>query len=144
MILFDLMCTSNHVFEAWFHDAATFERQSAAGQIACPMCGETHVAKAPMAPRVVTRRSGEAAQPSDGDAALARELYKELARLYEHIENSCDYVGDRFPEEARKIHYGESEGRSILGEASDDETRDLLDEGVAVFRLPWVRRRHDS
>jgi hypothetical protein len=146
MILFDLICKANHVFEAWFRDGATYERQSAAGGIACPVCGETRVAKAPMAPRVVARHSGEAAAPKlpDGEAALTRELYKELARLYEHIENSCDYVGDRFPDEARKIHYGESERRSIFGEASEDETRALLEEGVGVFRLPWVRRRHDS
>ncbi|MGB8274820.1 MAG: DUF1178 family protein [Alphaproteobacteria bacterium] len=149
MILFDLKCQSDHVFEAWFRDGATFEKQSAAGEIACPICGETRVAKAPMAPHVTKCGSESGDGPKlvargSAESALARELSKELARLYRHIEDACDYVGKQFPDEARKIHYGESERRDIFGEASEEETRALLEEGVAVFRLPWVRRRQDS
>lgn len=146
MILFDLRCDSNHVFEAWFRDSETFDRQCMAGEIACPICGETRISKAPMAPSVVARGSleGDSAKLLDSESALTKELFKELARLYEHIENSCEYVGDKFSEEARKIQSGDAERRDIYGEASEEETRALLEEGVEILRLPWVRRRHDS
>jgi hypothetical protein len=132
MIVFELCCGRAHRFEAWFRDGAAFERQAASGEIACPHCGDTAVAKAPMAPRLNSAR-GEALEVRDA----ARAMLTELRRA---IESNCENVGDRFPEEARRIHYGETEGRPIYGEATSEQARDLEDEGIAVTRIPWVRR----
>jgi len=140
MILFDLKCHTGHVFEAWFRDGTTFERQKISGEIACPICGETKVTKAPMAPHIA-KGSREPQRISGEETKLAGELVKELERLCRHIEENADYVGDQFPEEARKIQQGEAERRDIYGEASESETRALIEEGVEVHRIPWVRRR---
>jgi len=143
MILFDLKCRAGHVFEAWFRDGAAFEAQQASNEIGCPICGETRVSKAPMAPHIAKSR-GEAGQLGNGEGNLAGELVKELERLCRHIESTAEYVGEKFPEEARRIESGKSERRDIYGEASESETQALLDEGVEVLRVPWVRRRHHS
>ena len=131
MILFALRCAADHEFEGWFRDGATFDRQSAGGKISCPQCGDISVTKAPMAPRVARSRSAETA-PSPV------ELRKALQELRRHVETNCEYVGERFAEEARRIHYGESDPRGIYGEASADDAKDLADEGIEVSRIPWV------
>ena len=131
MILFALRCAADHEFEGWFRDGATFERQSVAGKIICPQCGDKSVTKAPMAPRV-QRSRGAAAAPSPA------QLRKALLELRRHVETNCDYVGERFVEEARRIHYGESDPRGIYGEASADDAQDLAEEGIEVKRIPWV------
>ncbi len=133
MILFALRCAGDHEFEGWFRDGATFDRQSAAGKIACPHCGDRSVTKAPMAPRVARSRPAEAA-PSP---AQVRQVLAELRR---QVETNCDYVGDRFAEEARRIHYGEGDRRGIYGEASADDAKDLADEGIEVNQIPWLPR----
>jgi len=134
MILFELRCAGQHHFEAWFKDGAAYDAQAAAGEIACPVCGDCGVGKAPMAPRLVKGRGGDAPDVQAG----AGEVRKALLALKKKVQENCDYVGERFPEEARKIHYGDSEARAIYGEASPEEARDLADEGVSVQRLPWV------
>src|SRR5882672_428218 len=133
MILFALRCAADHEFEGWFRDGATFDRQSTGGKISCPQCGDTSVTKAPMAPRVARSRSAETA-PSPV------ELRKALQELRRHVETNCDYVGERFAEEARRIHYGESDPRGIYGEASADDAAGLADEGIEVSRIPWLPR----
>jgi len=135
MILFDLKCGKGHRFEAWFRDGKTYETQSRAGEILCPRCGTTDVVKAPMAPRV--RRSGEVAGDKGTPAENARRM---LEALRHHVEQTCDYVGPAFPEEARKIHYGETEKRGIYGEATVEDSRSLEEEGIPVKRLPWIDR----
>jgi hypothetical protein len=131
MILFKLRCAAEHEFEAWFRDGAAYERQAGRGLIACPDCGDTSIAKAPMAPRVA--RSAPT-QPPPAPETLRRKL-QEMRR---HIETHCDYVGDRFADEARRIHRGETPTRGIYGEASETESRALADEGIAVARIPWL------
>ncbi|EPY03226.1 DUF1178 family protein, partial [Magnetospirillum fulvum] len=118
MILFELRCTQQHHFEAWFRDGAAYDVQAADGAIACPVCGDTGVSKAPMAPRLVHSR-GEPAVP-DPDR-IAGDVRRALLEIKKQVEANCDYVGDRFPEEARRIHYGESDARPIYGEATRDE-----------------------
>jgi hypothetical protein len=143
MILFDLRCQAGHIFEAWFRDSATFNAQQNGGDISCPICGETRVMKAPMAPSIAKGRE----TPSErigGEEQLAGELLKELEKVCRHIEKNAEYVGDKFPEEARRIHQGDAERREIYGEATESETKALLEEGVEVLRLPWIRRRHNS
>ncbi len=135
MILFNLRCGEDHTFEAWFRDGATYERQSARGEVVCPVCGVTRVEKAPMAPRLAT-----GASRNESDADMVRKIRGAFAELRDHVEKSCDYVGADFAEEARKIHYGETDKRNIYGEASSEEAKDLVDEGVAFARIPWTQR----
>jgi len=137
MILFDLRCTRDHVFEAWFPNNAAYEKQAKAGAVACPSCGSRKVEKAPMAPRI-----GKAAKASiPAVAAEHAEIRQQLTELRAKIEANCDYVGDKFAEEARRIHYGETERRDIYGETSDDEAKELSDEGVKFSRVPWLPRQ---
>lgn len=133
MILFELRCENDHHFEGWFKDNASFDAQQAAHAIACPVCGDIHVAKAIMAPRL-NKASGQDLDVHD----IARQMRQLLSDIRDTVEKSCDYVGDKFPEEARKIHYGDAESRPIYGEATDDDARDLEEEGVALARIPWV------
>ena len=133
MILFELRCGDGHQFEAWFKDGATFDTLAAAKEIACPHCGGIDVAKAVMAPRLNSAR-GDALDVHDA----ARAVRTVLTQFRRKVEADCENVGERFPEEARKIHYGETAPRGIYGEASPDEARDLEDEGVAIARIPWV------
>ena len=137
MIVYELKCSGGHVFEGWFRDAATFDRQAAAGKVACAVCGDSQVAKAPMAPRLAKRRDSDAASKP----GLPAEAVKTLTELRQKIETECDYVGERFVEEARRIHYGEGEKRGIYGEASDDQAKELVDEGIDVKKIPWLPRR---
>ncbi|HTO81253.1 MAG TPA: DUF1178 family protein [Methylomirabilota bacterium] len=138
MILFDLRCGKGHVFEAWFRNNATFEAQSKAKEIACPTCNNRAVEKAPMAPRI-----GKSGVDAEQVAAEMAAMRKQLQALRTKVEANCDYVGDKFAEEARRIHHGEVERRDIYGEASDDEARELNDEGIEFARIPWLPR-HDS
>lgn len=136
MIVYQLTCADGHEFESWFRDGATFDRQARAGKVDCPTCGSTKIAKAPMAPKPLKRGGAE---------ARARELAVEMRKAAEtvraHVEKNCEYVGPRFPEEARRIHYGESEERGIYGEASDEAATELAEEGISVARVPWPDRK---
>ena len=133
MILFDLRCKEGHGFEAWFRDGAAYQDQVAAGDVACPVCGDTEIVKALMAPAVSSRPKVDVAQ-----AAEAMRLWR---KVQNHIEKNFDHVGPQFAEEARKIHYGESEKRSIYGEATKAETKELRDEGIDVNQIPWLPRQ---
>jgi hypothetical protein len=139
MILFDLRCTKGHVFEAWFRSNASYDSQSKAGAVACPACGSRKVEKAPMAPRI--GKGGEASRQQM--AAELAETKRQLQELRAKVESNCDYVGGKFAEEARRIHHGEVAQRDIYGEATDDEAKELSDEGVEFARIPWLPR-HDS
>ncbi len=142
MILFDLKCAKGHVFEAWFRDGGAADRQIAGRKVACPTCGNTKVAKAPMAPRIGRGGPKPAGGPREM-AAMSAKIRRDLTELRAKVEANCDYVGDRFAEEARKIHYGETDPRGIYGETSKDEAKNLSDEGVEFARIPWLPR-HDS
>jgi hypothetical protein len=135
MILFDLRCKDGHAFEAWFRDGAAYEGQVAAGDLACPVCGSVEVSKALMAPAVSSRPKIDPAQAADA--------MRVLRRVQDHIEKNFDHVGPRFAEEARKMHYGEAEKRSIYGEATTAEAKELRDEGIEVSEIPWPSR-HDA
>ena len=137
MILFNLRCAGGHDFEAWFKDGEAWERRDA-GAVCCPVCGGTDIVKAPMAPRIGRHRGEPEAAPVP--SALPAELAGQLRALRKTIEDHCDYVGDRFAEEARKIHYGESKPRDIYGEASKSEAAELLEEGVIFQRIPVTPR----
>jgi len=124
VIVFDLQCDHCGVFEAWFRSGADFDDQSARGLVECPACGSKRVAKAPMAPRIPAKVSG------DG-TALAR-----LAELQSALLKDSEWVGERFAEEARAMHLGVCAQRSVHGQASAAEAKSLIDEGIPISPLP--------
>ncbi|MFQ5958713.1 MAG: DUF1178 family protein [Alphaproteobacteria bacterium] len=136
MIVFDLKCTSDHVFEAWFRDGETYEAQVAAGEISCPVCGCTNVVKALMAPNVAPRSAKR-------ETARAEQVMHYLRAVHDHVEKNFDDVGRRFPEEARKIHYGEAGKRNIYGQATIEEAEELEEEGIEFGFIPPIPR-YDS
>ena len=162
MIRYTLNCEDGHAFESWFQNSAAYDKQAKRALVTCPVCGSAKVEKAIMAPRLSRAEAaepGEAqpiprpsmpaslpppalppAAPNKTPVAIMspqeRELRKKLKELREHVTKNADYVGPRFPEQARKIHYGEIEHRSIYGEASPDEAKALHEEGIEFHPLP--------
>ncbi len=133
MISFNLRCANDHVFEAWFPHSEAYEKQARRGQVTCPRCGDTKTVKAPMAPNIASGKSRE------GKPLAPAELREAMAKLRVHVEANCDYVGREFPEEARRIHYGETETRGIYGEANLEEVRELQEEDIEVLPIPSER-----
>ena len=186
MILYNLRCHKDHVFETWFRDSAAYDSQTKAAVVECPVCGSSKVEKAIMAPHVTksagrSRSRGEdtaastaastaapmagptAARTSKAPASNApmssapvsgattkamreveqsAKMRRALQELRRQVEESFDYVGPEFAEEARKIHYGETDERPIYGETSDEEAEALEEEGVSVSRIPWLPREN--
>lgn len=151
MIKYRLNCACGHDFEAWFRSSSAYEAQERDRHVACPACGATKVTRAVMAPSVATRRKRErdsepvsAAPPAAAATPAPRaasgefpaEFLRVMRELRREVESKAEYVGPRFAEEARKIHYDEAAPRGIYGEASPADAKDLLDEGIAVLPLP--------
>ena len=155
MKVLDLQCSQGHVFEGWFGSEDDFLSQLAGGLVQCPVCGSSSVHKKLSAPRLNLSRakapddSASANSPSSAKGApsgasltppmseeMQAELQSALAKVVRHVLASTDDVGDRFAEEARRIHYGETAARDIRGSASADEVEALLDEGIDVMALP--------
>lgn len=157
MILYRLRCTKGHEFDSWFKDSKAYERQEKKSLIGCAVCGSAKVSRALMAPRIGKKGKTIEVDPAPAPAvapapaheqqqmaALAKhmpaELREALLKVRAEVEKNCEHVGDKFAEEARKIHYGESDKRGIYGETSDEEAEALADEGIEFGRLPWVPR----
>ena len=149
MIHYNLRCERGHAFESWFQSSSAYEAQEKRKLVTCPVCGSAKVERAIMAPQIVSKKARESAEPVPAAPAEAaapastpllmaqeRELRVKLKELRDHIVKNADNVGERFPNEARKMHYGDIEHRPIYGEASPDEARALIDEGVEVTPLP--------
>jgi hypothetical protein len=135
VIKFSLICDQGHDFEAWFRDSGDFETQNRRGFLECPSCGSSHVSKALMAPNVATARKRDEVAVATGNA-VQREVMAKLREMAREMKKTGEDVGERFPEEARKIHYGEADPRGIYGKATPDEVSGLLDEGVEILPLP--------
>ena len=155
MIRYSLRCEQSHSFESWFQSSSAYETQVKRKLVTCPVCGSAKVEKAIMAPRIVGKKGrdkapapapAEAAAPAEAQAtestslmmAQERELRAKIKELRDHIVKNADNVGERFPNEARAMHYGDKEHRPIYGEASPEEARALVDEGVEVSPLPTL------
>lgn len=151
MIRYALRCARGHAFESWFQSSAAYDSQRKRGLVACPACNSTKVEKAIMAPRIAAKGKKPAAEPAvpapaadTADAAPTplmmapqeRELAAKLKELRDRVLKTADNVGRKFPDEARKMHYGDIEHRAIYGEATTEEARALIDEGVEVAPLP--------
>ena len=160
MIRYALHCEHGHDFESWFANSAAYDKQRKRALVNCPICGSAKVEKAIMAPRLNRNEAAEppapiappappppAATPVKSSVAMMspveREFRKKLKELREHVTKNADYVGPRFPEQARKIHYGEVEHRSIYGEASPEEARELHEEGIEFHPLPILPDDHN-
>jgi hypothetical protein len=166
MIHYQLQCQGDHVFDGWFNDSASFDRQAEARLIACPLCSSVEIRRALMAPALARgKRKGRNHAPSE-DTAPARapaepngvapavssavgalalpdmpeKLRSVLQQLRSEVEKHCDYVGTDFAEEARRIHYGETQVRGIYGETTPSEAEALADEGIEFGVMPWLRR----
>ena len=145
MILYQLQCEKEHRFEAWFRDSEAFDTQSKRKLLACPECGSAKITKALMAPRIGKSRDGNQPKPAkhtptESSFKLtpeAIELKRKLKEIQSHISKECDYVGSNFAEEARKIHYGEVTPHGIYGEATSEDAKELVDEGIEFSSLPW-------
>jgi hypothetical protein len=159
MIRYALVCDKRHEFESWFQNSSAYDKQVKRGLVTCPMCGSAKVEKAIMAPKLARTDTDAAAMrpvaaevESSAEATpiaapeekapvamlspQEQELRKKLKELRDHLTQNSDNVGAKFPEEARKMHYGEIEHRSIYGEASPDEAKALAEEGIPFHPLP--------
>jgi hypothetical protein len=152
MIRYALHCDRNHAFESWFQSSSAYESQVKRKLVTCPICGSAKVDKAIMAPRIIGKKGRGPAAPEPVAAtpevapsgptsllmAQERELRAKLKELRDHIVKHADNVGERFPNEARAMHYGDKEHRPIYGEASPEEAKSLIDEGIEVSPLPTL------
>ncbi|WP_319532751.1 DUF1178 family protein [uncultured Cohaesibacter sp.] len=154
MIKYSLRCDQDHQFEGWFRNSEDCEAQTRAGQLECPFCGSSHIEKSLMAPRVSGTRSQDApAQqvPSQPIAAQdqqpvalgaggpdPQQLQSMLRAFRDHVVNNADYVGNKFAEEARKMHFNEVEQRGIYGEASIEDVKSLVEDGIDCLPLPTL------
>jgi hypothetical protein len=130
VISYRLRCRNGHEFEGWFRDSAAYDEQAAKGRLLCPHCQTMKVEKAIMAPALAgTKKTRKA-------AAEAKQMRQFMTGLRKYVQENADYVGPKFAEEARRIHYGEAQERHIYGEATVQEAQDLIDEGVDVAPLP--------
>ncbi|MBP2550134.1 hypothetical protein J2858_003070 [Neorhizobium galegae] len=135
MIRYSLICDNAHPFEGWFSQSADFDRQVESGFLTCPVCGSAAISKSLMAPSVSTARSKQERQQVAMDVARQETITK-LKEMVATIKANAEDVGERFPEEARKIHYGEADARGIMGKASLADVKDLIDEGIEIAPLP--------
>ncbi len=135
MISFGLICEHDHEFDGWFSSSKDFETQARRGLVSCPVCDSAKVSKSLMAPSVSTSRRQEKMNVAMADG-MKREALREMRKLRDKIVEGSEDVGNQFPEEARKIHYGESEKKSIYGEANREEVESLIDEGVEITPIP--------
>jgi hypothetical protein len=154
MIHYQLRCSAEHGFDGWFRSAAAFDDQAKRGLLSCPECGATDVVRALMAPAVGRGRAAPAQvtpateapaavpavpQPAVG-GAMPDQVRAALQRLRAEVEKRCENVGDRFAEEARLIHAGESPARGIYGEATPEQAEQLAEDGIEVAQIPWLPR----
>jgi hypothetical protein len=151
VIRYNLVCDRRHEFESWFQDSAAYDKQARRGLVSCPQCGSAKVEKAIMAPRLARKdkstpivapveQTAPAAAATPAPVAMIspqeKEFRAKLKELRDHLTANADNVGKKFPEEARKMHYGETEHRSIYGEATPQDAKELHEEGIEFHPLP--------
>lgn len=142
MIRFGLICDNEHEFDSWFASSSAFDDQKQAGFVSCPYCGSEKISKSLMAPSISTKnnkKSGrEQALLSAKNDPVMKELTENIRKMRQHVSENAEYVGKNFAKEAREIHYEEKPARGIYGEASVEEAKSLLEEGVSVMPLPTL------
>ncbi len=155
MIVYDLICEKEHKFESWFKNSSAYDFLRKTRKISCPVCNSTKIKKAPMAPNIsrsvkkdITRANKIPSNNKIKELSATVEMTEAMKKTTEAlnelqatIEKNFENVGEKFAEEARKIHYGEADARGIYGKATADEAEELVDEGIDVAVLPWVKRK---
>lgn len=140
MIRYDLRCDQGHAFDGWFRDSETFDAQASQGLVACAVCGSASVEKQLMAPGIPVKSNRKAEAPQRMVAGpmdpRAQAMLQMMRQMRTEVEKNAEYVGDKFAEEARRIHYEEAEKRGIYGEATADDAQALIEEGIEVHPLP--------
>ena len=143
MIKFDLICENQHIFEASFDDSNSFEKQKKKKQIECPFCNSSKISKSVMAPNI-SNKSTSSIKINREKNKLFSNYNKQINKIKSEIEKNFKYVGKKFPEEARKIHYGEAEDKPIYGEATEKESQELVDEGISLVKLPFSKEEKNK
>lgn len=134
MIRYQLVCPKDHGFEGWFRDSAAYDAQAKKGLLVCPTCNSKKIKKAPMAPAI--SKKAELAEA----AAQAKAMREWVTNVRKDVEKNAEYVGEKFPDEARAIHYGDAKERQIYGEATLADAKDLIEEGIPVAPIPSLPR----
>lgn len=135
MISLTLICQAEHEFDAWFRDSSEYDKQRKRRLVECPVCGDRKITRSLSAPNISSSKT---------QGLAAAEVRKHLREFRKQVEASHENVGERFAEEARKIHYGETEARGIYGKATGDEAKELVDEGVPFSPMPWIEEAQDN
>ena len=136
MIRYDLVCENEHFFESWFKDSKSYQKQLEANEIACPKCNNSNISKSLMAPGIPKKTNTKNGNVIANSSSST--INNAIRKIRDEIKKNSDYVGDQFPEEARKIHYNEAEMRSIYGKASKKEITELVDEGIDIIQIPEI------
>lgn len=139
MIKFNLICEGEHEFEAWFKDGASFDTQKKDGALACPFCASYKVEKAVMAPAIPRKSNTQPIKQETVEKAM--QMVKSFRK---HVTENFDYVGDKFADEARAMHYGDAEERDIYGESEPAEIKELYEEGIDVAPLPGIADKNKN
>jgi hypothetical protein len=141
MIHYDLICKNGHGFDGWFSNSVAYDEQRKSGSIACPVCSTSEIDKQLMTPGI-GRKSNQKSETRNPMVAASdprmKKLIQKMREFKEYVENTADYVGDRFADEARRIHYKEAEERGIYGETTAEDARALVEEGIEVHPLPLL------
>lgn len=143
MIKYQLNCASGHSFEGWFTNSVTFDEHIELGHITCPHCDSTDVTKALMAPNIATRSNKTDKEPVNLTNSKAAEVREMIRAVHKHLNTNAEYVGPQFAEEVRKIHGDEADKREIWGEATQEESRDLLEDGILIIPVPRLPDDHN-
>ena len=136
MIRYDLICENEHFFESWFKDSKSYQKQLEANEIACPKCNNSNISKSLMAPGIPKKTNTKNGNVIANSSSSS--INNAIRKIRDEIKKNSEYVGDQFPEEARKIHYNEAEMRSIYGKASKKEITELVDEGIDIIQIPEI------
>ncbi|MEC8426627.1 MAG: DUF1178 family protein [Pseudomonadota bacterium] len=136
MIRYDLVCENEHFFESWFKDSKSYQKQLDANEIVCPVCDSSNISKSLMAPGIPKKTNTKNGNVIANSSS--KSINDAIRKIRDEIKKNSEYVGDQFPEEARKIHYNEAEMRSIYGKASKKEITELVDEGIDIIQIPEI------
>ena len=137
MIHYDLKCEKNHIFSSWFNCVDAFDKLEMSNLLSCAVCGSSNVHRAIMAPKV-SRSNPKESSPLIGEASSAEQKMLEIRKK---LEAEAENVGENFADEARAMHDGDTPMRSIYGEAKIKDAQDLIEDGVPVIPMPWMKRR---
>ena len=140
MILYDLNCENDHIFEAWFSSSDQYEKQKKKKLINCPICNSNKVKKALMAPKLKGTKKSKLSFKNEKAKKDSEQFNKKLKEFKRFIESNTEDVGKNFTEEAKKIYYGETKSRPIRGETTQEQAEDLVEEGIPIAKLPWSSR----